>query len=293
MNTPPTVLEHRGPGDMHVAELGSGPRVVLVHGGGTGGLASWQAQVPLAARWRLVAPSRPGYGPSPSEAGEDFLAHAAPIAELLESGAHLVGHSYGAIVAMFAAARRPEAVYSLTLVEAASSAIARGKPGVDDYERRMGELARNPPADHDELLRRIFAILDPNVPLPSPMPPPLLRWAARLSSFRWPWEAEVPIQALRAGGFPILAITGGERPLYEEIAGGLAEHLGAERRIVPGSHAVQNAGAPFNDLIEAFWRRAELRSPPARAGTATGELRPRLHPDSPVTHHAAASQRSS
>ncbi len=272
MSSEPILFERRGPGDMHVTELGSGPRVVLVHGGGTGGIASWQAQIPLAARFRLIAPSRPGYGQSPSEKGEDFLAHAAPVAELLEPGAHVVGHSYGAIVAMFAAAQRPELVTSLTLVEAASSAIARGKPGVDDYERRMGEVARNPPADHDELLRRIFAILDPSVPLPSPMPPPLLRWAARLSDFRWPWEAEVPIQALRAGGFPILAITGGERPLYEEIADGLADKLGAERRIVPGSHAVQNVGAPFNDVLEAFWRRAELRARQARSKTAPAEL---------------------
>jgi pimeloyl-ACP methyl ester carboxylesterase len=272
MTPEPTILERRGPGDMHVAEVGTGPRVVLVHGGGTGGIASWQLQLPLAARWRLVAPSRPGYGQSPSDQGEDFAVHATPIAELLESGAHLVGHSYGAIVAMLAAARRPDAVSSLTLVEAASSAIARGQPGVDDYERRMGDVARNPPADLDEVVRRVFAILDPTVPLPSPVPAPLRRWAARLSSFRWPWEAEVPIQALRAGGFPILAVTGGERPLYEEIADAFVERLGAERSIVPGAHAVQNVGGPFNDVLEAFWLRAELRARPALAGAATTEL---------------------
>lgn len=259
---------------MHVAEVGTGSRVVLVHGGGTGGLSSWQAQLPLAARWRLVAPSRPGYGQSPSDAGEDFALHAAPIAELLESGAHLVGHSYGAIVAMLAAAQRPEAVYSLTLVEAASSAIARGKPGGDDYERRMGELARNPPADPEERLRRVFAILDPAVPLPSPMPPPLLRWASRLSSFRWPWEAQVPIATLRAGGFPILAISGGERAMYEEISDGLAEKLGAERNIIRGSHAVQNVGPAFNETVEAFWVRAELRSRRAGVTAASTEVSP-------------------
>jgi pimeloyl-ACP methyl ester carboxylesterase len=266
-----SIVERRGPGDMNVAELGTGPRIVLVHGGGTGGLSSWQQQLPLAARWRLVAPSRPGYGKSPSERGEDFIAHAGPIAELLEAGAHVVGHSYGAIVAMLAAAQRPEAVYSLTLVEAASSAIARGKPGVDEYERRMGEVARHPSPDPDETLRRIFAILDPNVPLPSPMPAPLRQWAERLDSFRWPWEANVPIAALRGGGFPILSITGGERPMYEEIGDALAEKLGGERTIVPGSHAVQNAGAPFNDVVEAFWRRAELRARP-RTAAITVEL---------------------
>lgn len=257
----PEVLHRRGPRRMQVAELGSGPRVVLVHGGGSGGLAAWQQQTPLAPRWHLVAPWRPGYGDSPAEGGEDFLVHAGPIAELLESGAHLVGHSYGAIVAMLAAAQRPSAVRSLTLIEAASSSIARGQPGVDDYERRMGAIARNPPADPDEVLRQIFAILDPQVPLPSPSPPPLRKWAQQLGSFRWPWEFEVPVAALRAGGFPILAITGGGRPLYEEIGDALAERLGAERAIVPGSHAVQSTGAPFNQVIEAFWQRAEQGAP--------------------------------
>ncbi|HUQ01915.1 MAG TPA: alpha/beta fold hydrolase [Kofleriaceae bacterium] len=255
----PSVSHHPGPARMRVAEIGAGSRVVFVHGGGSGGLASWHMQTPLAARWRLVAPFRPGYGESPSDTGEDFLAHAGPVSELLEPGAHLVGHSYGAIVSMLAAARRPAAVRSLTLVEAASSGIARGRPAVDDYERRMGEVARNPPADPEELLRRIFGILDPTVPLPSPMPPPLLQWAARIASFRWPWEAEVPVEALRGGAFPILVVTGGERAMYEEIGDALADRLGAERAIVAGSHAVQNVGAAFNDVVEAFWRRAERR----------------------------------
>lgn len=262
-------LSRRGPSDMHVTELGAGPRVVLVHGGGTGGIASWQMQRPLAARWRLVVPSRPGYGDSPSEIGEDFRLHAGPIAELLEPGTHLVGHSYGAIVCMLAAATRPDAVRSLTLIESASSAIARGKPGVDDYERRMGGLAANPPADPEDFLRAIFAILDPNVPLPSPAPAPLLRWVAGLSGFRWPWEAEVPVEALRAGGFPILAVTGGERPMYEEIADALSERLGAERAVVPASHAVQNVGGRFNDVVESFWRRAELRAERSRRADGT------------------------
>lgn len=271
MNEENTVRIHRGPEGMDVSELGEGPRVVFVHGGGTGGLASWQMQKPLAARWNLVVPARPGYGESPPHEREDFELQAGPIAQLLEPGAHLVGHSYGAIVAMLAAAQRPHAVRSLTLIEAASSAIARGKPGVDDYERRMGALAADPPADSDAFLRAIFAILDPGVALPSPLPPPLQRWASTLHRFRWPWEATVPVDALTRAGFPILVVTGGERPMYEEIAEGLVDALGAERAIVPASHAVQNAGDAFNDVLESFLRRAEVRARPRRAADVARE----------------------
>lgn len=274
MHEEPTIQIRRGPGDIHVSELGRGPRVVLVHGGGTGGLASWTMQKPLAARWELVVPARPGYGESPSAGGEDFEREAATIAQLVEPGTHLVGHSYGAIVAMLAATLRPDAVTSLTLVECASSAIARGNPGVDDYERRMGALAADPPSDPEAFLRAIFAILDPGVQLPSPMPAPLLRWASSLGRFRWPWEATVPVSALRRAGFPILVVTGGERPMYEEIANALVARLGAERAIVPGSHAVQNVGAAFNDVVEAFLRRSELRARTNRAGDAPETLSP-------------------
>jgi pimeloyl-ACP methyl ester carboxylesterase len=256
MNTiHPITITHTA--NLHVSTLGEGPSIVFVHGGGEGGLSAWTAQIPLAERFRLVVPYRPGYGESPSLGGEDFEAHAVPIAELLGDGAHLVGQSYGAIVAMLAAARRPHAVRSLTLIESGSSSIARGRPGVDDYERRMGALASAPPSDVDELVRAVFAILDPKITLPRPLPPGMIRWGENLPSFRWPWEARVPVDALRSAGFSILAMSGGQRAMYEEIADALAESLAAERVVIPGPHALQTVGAPFNERLAAFIDRAE------------------------------------
>jgi pimeloyl-ACP methyl ester carboxylesterase len=258
---------HRHPSGLDVAELGDGPPIVLVHGGGLGGLHSWTSQLELAARWRLVIPWRPGYGGSPMRGGEDFAVDAPLVAELLGDGAHLVAHSYGAVVATLAAAARPGAVRSLTLVETGGSDVARGKPGVDDYERRMGALAAALPVDPEEALRAVFSILDPTIALPSPLPPPLASWAARLPGLRWPWEAVTPIDALVAGGFPILVVSGGQRRMYEEISDALAEALGAERRIVPGGHAVQATGTPFNAVLEDFLARAEAGAG-GRASTA-------------------------
>jgi pimeloyl-ACP methyl ester carboxylesterase len=103
--------------ELHVTVWGEGPRAVLVHGGGAGGAYAFARQQPLAADYRLLLPDRPGTGASPADGPEDAGRDGQLIADLLGSGAHLVGHSYGAVAAMVAAARRPEAVRSLTLIE--------------------------------------------------------------------------------------------------------------------------------------------------------------------------------
>jgi pimeloyl-ACP methyl ester carboxylesterase len=55
--------------------------------------------------FRLLAFERRGYGQSPALDGEDFLRDADDICDLMSSGAHLVGHSYGGLGALHAAAR--------------------------------------------------------------------------------------------------------------------------------------------------------------------------------------------
>ncbi len=94
--------------DLYVESWGDGTPVVLVHGSLATGAEEWDAQRPLADEGvRLLVPDRRGYGRSPFAEGEDFLRDAEDIAELMGDGAHLVGHSYGGLGALFAAARRP------------------------------------------------------------------------------------------------------------------------------------------------------------------------------------------
>src|SRR5262249_55746897 len=90
---------------IEITRVGTGPPVVMVHGSAQGGRVSgqdyWRYQLPLADRgWELVLPSRPGHGPSPTRGPEDLEVDAVWVAELLGDGAHLVGHSYGAAIAM-------------------------------------------------------------------------------------------------------------------------------------------------------------------------------------------------
>ena len=60
---------------------------------------------------------------------------------------HVVAHSYGGVISLLAAAMRPEAVRSLTLVEPPAFGVARGHPAVEDFVARGTELWTEGPDD--------------------------------------------------------------------------------------------------------------------------------------------------
>ena len=97
---------------------GSGPEVLLVHGGASP-RSTWSALGFLRPRWTLVLVHRRGYPPSPPPpgTGQDFDVDATDLAPLLGSRPHVVAHSYGVLGTLIAAARTPERVRSLTLIE--------------------------------------------------------------------------------------------------------------------------------------------------------------------------------
>jgi acyl transferase domain-containing protein/pimeloyl-ACP methyl ester carboxylesterase/aryl carrier-like protein len=251
-----SMAERVGPGGMHVAEVGSGPPVIFIHGGAFGGTDAWQLQLPLAERWRLIIPSRLNYGKSASSAGEDYEQDAVLVAQILGDGAHIVAQSYGTISAMLIAAAHPELVWSLTLIESPASSLARGSEAVDEYERGIKALVARPPDHPDERLTGLFAFIEPAARFPSPLTAELRAFAERIPATRWPWDAEIPIEELQRASVPTLVITGGQRPVFEEIGDALAGRLACERLIIPGGHGTQNVGTPFNEALEDFLRRA-------------------------------------
>src|SRR5262249_31455825 len=119
------------PGPLEGHAWGTGPRVLLVHGNILNGPLSWAQQRPLAERGRLEGLNRRGYGQSPPSERQDFAVDARDIADLLAGGAHLVGHSYGGIGALLAAAAWPQAVRSLTVIEPPVFRLAHGHAAAD------------------------------------------------------------------------------------------------------------------------------------------------------------------
>jgi len=106
----------------HVQQSGEGPDVVLIHGL-TGDLSIWflsQAMQLLAESGRVMAYDLRGHGYSDAPAtGYTSLDHAEDLIALLDvleiSRARLVGHSFGAVIAVHAAVIAPERVEALVL----------------------------------------------------------------------------------------------------------------------------------------------------------------------------------
>lgn len=251
--------------------FGSGEPVVLVHGSLFDGRRTWARQRVLARHFRLIVPDRRGYGASPPASGEDFERDLDEIVDLLAGGAHLVGHSYGGIVALLAAARAPERVRSLTAVEPPAFGLVRGDPAAESIIGRFEAVwARAADLSPRQLATDFLAANGVDAGrLPDPLPPDLVRGATLLADCRPPWEATFPFPLLRTAGFPALVVSGGHSAAYETVCDRLAAELRAERAVVPGrGHAVPETGRPFNALLTAFLQRQPAGSPPAGRGAA-------------------------
>jgi len=228
-------------------------RIVLVHGSVMGGRGTWAAQRPLAERFELLVLDRPGFPPNPPVERIDFETDAALVAGLLEEGDHLVGHSYGGIVSLVAAASRPDVLRSLTVIEPPCTRVAAGVPEVDAFARAGMELyATARSGEPDEYLRRFLAAVGSEFDPPSPLPPELERGARNLAIERGPWEADIPLAALAGTPFPKLVVSGAHLDAYDVICDVLERELRAERIVLPGyGHAVQRH-PDFNDRLADF-----------------------------------------
>jgi pimeloyl-ACP methyl ester carboxylesterase len=242
--------------DIHVEAWGDGTSVVLAHGSLATATEEWEAQRPFADEgYRLLAPDRRGYGRSPASEGEDFLRDAEDIAALMGDGAHLVGHSYGGLGVLIAAARRPEATLSLALLEPATFALgqhhAAGRALVDEVRRIWDQ---DTPDEHwvVDFLKAVGSD-------PDEFPPDFLAAALPLVPVvrrgRPGWYADLPLEQLAAAPFPKLVVSGGHSAGFDAICDDLAERIGASRAVVAGAgHEIQFAGRSINDTLLAHWR---------------------------------------
>ena len=126
------------------------------------------------------------------------------VAELLGHGGegmHLVGSSYGGVVALLAAAQRPEAVRSLTVIEPPAMAVAMEDPDVFKFAADMQQYWAEGPREPEAFLRGFLERVGSSASLPSPLPPPLDQNARLLMNERSPAEARIPLE--RAAARPV------------------------------------------------------------------------------------------
>lgn len=132
---------------------GAGAPVLLLHGiGGNAATCGALAELLGAAGYRTYCWDAPGYGrsadPTPVAPGsDDFYDHGAAVAELLtelgDEPVHLVGTSWGGVIATAVAASYPESVRSLVLADSTRGSgvtpeRARGMRSRVDELREVG-----------------------------------------------------------------------------------------------------------------------------------------------------------
>ena len=123
--------------DIFVADTGTGPPVVLLHGGGPGasGVSNYSRNIePLAQHFRVIVPDMPGYGRSAKgvDGSDPFGYLADHIRGMLDvlgiDRAHLVGNSYGGSCALRLALDTPHRVDKLVLMGPGGVGTTRGLP---------------------------------------------------------------------------------------------------------------------------------------------------------------------
>lgn len=122
---------------MHYVEKGTGEPVIMVHGA-IGDFNAWSFQMDtLATNYRAIAISRryaqPNTQPKPNDDFDCTVAyHAQDLKAFMKAmeipKAHLMGHSYGAMIVLRFAIDHPDMVNSLVLGEPAVETVISGTP---------------------------------------------------------------------------------------------------------------------------------------------------------------------
>lgn len=188
-------------------------------------------------------------------------ADAADIEELLAEPAHLVGHSYGAIGCLLAAARVPARVRSLTVIEPPAFSLLPEDPDVARLVTSLQGIfaSGGDPADVYADFVAAFGF-----PRPTRVPSHLTTAVRASSRERGPWEAVLPLRELREATYPRLVVTGAwpARPgrvrllggvVFNRVADALAVAIGAERLTIEGAeHLPHQFDGTVNDRLLSF-----------------------------------------
>jgi pimeloyl-ACP methyl ester carboxylesterase len=253
--------------------LGSGEPILLIHGVLVADAFRPLVQAAdLAGRYRVVVYHRRGAGGSdrvapPFTIGDQAADAAALVRELGIERAHIVGHSYGAAIALQLAVDAPEIAHTLTLLEAPSVSVpsaamvveamapigqrfASGdrEGAADDFLTAMGGAGYREPLDR--LLPGSFeqAVRDTDA----------------LFTVEFPALAEWDISAddMKRFDGPVLRIVGEETiPWFQESDALLAEWLPqSERSAVPASgHFLQMQDpGPVAEILVGFLERHRM-----------------------------------
>jgi pimeloyl-ACP methyl ester carboxylesterase len=247
-------------------EWSSASPLVLVHGDFGDGFESWGAACELIGkRRRTVVFDRPGFGEDLatdarfSIAGEG-RALLDVVAEMGISSIHLVGHSYGALVALEMAITRPDIVRSLHLIEPPLLDLLPEEPLVREMDRRVRWIVEHHAEIGDEAATEAFFSMIGGERMVERLrgTPDWARLCAYATRFaRAESAGSYPSSSLTrlARTIPVGLYTGGRsHPALRLITAELAGRIDGARLVdVPeAGHAVQMAKEVFVDALFAL-----------------------------------------
>lgn len=243
-----------GDSGIAVVRAGTGPEVLLVHGGASP-RATWGALAPLSSRWTVAQVHRRGYPPSPPpDLRQDFEIDAADLAPLLAGRPHLVAHSYGVLGSLIAAAAVSDRLRSLTLIEPPLYYLVPDDPEVARLARIGDAFLTHgmdmDPANLREFLRLAGAPIEDGQPLPNEV----VAGVVRAHGGRLTTEARPRLDVIRDACIPVLVASGGHSPAIERICDALAAELHGERVVLEGAGHMVAAAPGFPERLEAFLR---------------------------------------
>jgi pimeloyl-ACP methyl ester carboxylesterase len=240
--------------ELEIEVRGAGEPVLLVHGNYLAdAFAPLLREPALADRYRLIRYRRVGHGGSSHRAGPVDIAQQAAhgrgiLRHVGAPRAHVVGHSYGGVIALQLALDAPEAVHSLALLEPALFEVPSAGPFLQALGPAFGMYAAGDAAGALDLLQRAWFGPEYRRVLAPALPPGAFEQAvADADTF---FRVEVP--AHQAWRFtredaaritqPVLAVRSADGlPLFGEVSALLQDWLPqTEALVLPNAtHALQ------------------------------------------------------
>jgi pimeloyl-ACP methyl ester carboxylesterase len=260
-------------GDLDIAytQAGAGPGVALLHGYVGDGASTWQPQLDrLAEDFAVVAWDAPGAGGSsdPPE-GWGVAGYSDALAGFLDvlgwDAAHLVGLSFGGIVALDFAVRHPGLTRRLVLVSAYAGWA--GSLGAEAARDRLVQARRLSELSPDQLVDALL----PTMFRPDTPPAVVRRFGDGIRSFHpagfraMAYASSGDLrQALSAVRAPTLVVCGAEdvrapRRVAEGLHAGID---GSSLVVLPDAGHVCNLESPsaFDAAVAGFLREDDPRS---------------------------------
>jgi pimeloyl-ACP methyl ester carboxylesterase len=146
-------------------DRGSASPIVLIHGDFGDGFESWgSASALIGRRRRTVVIDRPGFGEDlPADAHFLIADEARAVLDVPTdmgiSSFHLVGHSYGGLIALEMAITQPEVVRSLHLIEPPLLDLLPEQPLVRELDRRVRWIVEHHAEIGDEAATEAFFVM--------------------------------------------------------------------------------------------------------------------------------------